>query len=67
MKIKAYPTKVTGLPANPKYDDLPCGCRVLEGQVLVVRNEALNIVIAQCLECKLIVDISPASAIEKVQ
>jgi hypothetical protein len=65
MKLKTYPTKVVGLPANPKYTELPCGCRVMNEEIHVAKNEALNIVIAQCLECKKIIDISPASAIQK--
>ena len=67
MKLKTYPTTVMGLPANPKYIDMPCGCRVLDGNnIHVVKNETLNISIVQCLNCKKIIDVRPVSTIENV-
>lgn len=65
-RFRTYRTTVTGLPANPKFIDLPCGCRVINDESHVVKSEALNVVIVQCLECKLIIGLSPLSAVESV-
>jgi uncharacterized protein (UPF0305 family) len=64
--LRSYPSKVRGLPANPKYVELPCGCRVLENADVyhTVRNEQLNILLAQCLECGKVIDIRPAEALD---
>ncbi len=68
MKLQTYPVKVTGLPANPKYIDMPCGCRVLDGNnIHAAKNEIMNISIIQCRQCKLIIDVRPVSTIENVQ
>jgi hypothetical protein len=64
--FKTYRCQVTGLPANPKFIELPCGCRVLNDEIHKVENEALNIVIIQCLECKKIIGLSPVFAIQNV-
>lgn len=63
-EFKTFRSQVTGLPANPKYTELPCGCRVINPEIHVVKNEYLNIILAQCLECKKIIDISPAKVLE---